>query len=74
MEVGVCGETAGDLDYAVVLLGLGLDELSMSASMINRVKDRIRNISYEKAAAITKKVFETGTADEAAAILKGELY
>ena len=43
---GVCGETAGDEKGALVLLGLGLDEFSMSAGSIPAVKNMIRKASY----------------------------
>jgi phosphotransferase system enzyme I (PtsI) len=43
---GVCGETAGDEKGALVLLGLGLDEFSMSAGSIPAVKNMIRKANY----------------------------
>ena len=43
--VGICGELAGDKKAAAVLVGLGIDELSMSAANILPVKHVIRNIS-----------------------------
>ncbi|MDL2224740.1 phosphoenolpyruvate--protein phosphotransferase [Eubacteriales bacterium OttesenSCG-928-M02] len=43
---GVCGELAGDLKGALVLLGLGLDEFSMSAGSIPAVKNMIRKANY----------------------------
>jgi len=49
IEVGMCGEFAGDEKATVLLLGLGLDEFSMSASETDNIKDVIRNTSYEKA-------------------------
>lgn len=47
--VGMCGEMAGDPLALPLLLGLGLDELSMSPGSILQCKDRIRNILFEKA-------------------------
>ncbi len=46
---GMCGELAGEPEAAAILLGLGLDEFSMSASSILSVKELIRNMSYETA-------------------------
>lgn len=43
--VGLCGELGGDLDAAPVLLGLDLDEFSMSPSMIPKLKARMRTLS-----------------------------
>jgi phosphoenolpyruvate-protein phosphotransferase len=42
--VGVCGEAAGTVSGASALVGLGCDELSMSASMIPEVKDALRRV------------------------------
>lgn len=47
--VGMCGETAGDPRIAPLLIGFGIDELSMSASSILRVKKSVNSITYEDA-------------------------
>jgi phosphotransferase system enzyme I (PtsI) len=39
IEVAMCGEMAGEPVYTMVLLGLGLDELSMNALVIPRIKN-----------------------------------
>lgn len=44
--VGVCGELAADPKAVPVLLGLGVDELSMSASSIPLVKAQIRQLNF----------------------------
>jgi len=44
IPISVCGEIAGDPRYAALLLGLGFRELSMTASSIGRVKQRIRSL------------------------------
>ena len=46
--VGVCGEMAGDPRAVPLLVGLGVDELSMSAPSIPKVKQIIRNLEYKK--------------------------
>ncbi|MBN2222839.1 MAG: phosphoenolpyruvate--protein phosphotransferase, partial [Vallitaleaceae bacterium] len=46
VKVGVCGELAGDVNSALVLVGLGVDELSMSPSMIPTVKENILKSYY----------------------------
>lgn len=46
--VGMCGEVAGDKKLAPVLLGMGLDEFSMSAGSILRARYQIRNTSKEE--------------------------
>jgi phosphotransferase system enzyme I (PtsI) len=47
--VGICGEMAGDPRTAALLVGLGVDELSMSCYDVPRVKAAIRSIRYESA-------------------------
>jgi len=47
--VGICGEMAGDPRTAVLLLGLGIDELSMSCFDLPRVKAAIRSLRSEVA-------------------------
>ena len=42
--VGVCGELAGDIEFTPMLVGLGVDELSTSASLVPRVKKAIRSL------------------------------
>jgi len=47
--VSVCGEMAGDPASALLLLGMGIDSLSMSASSLNRVKWVIRSFDAKNA-------------------------
>ena len=47
--VGVCGELAGNALVTAVLVGLGVDELSMSAPAIPAVKEQIRSFSIRQA-------------------------
>ncbi len=49
IPVSICGEMAGDPRYTALLMGLGLRELSMSATNIPRVKQRIRDIDMTAA-------------------------
>lgn len=46
--VGMCGEMAGDPIAVPILIGLGLDEFSMSASSILATRHLIRRLSYDK--------------------------
>ncbi len=47
--VGMCGEMAGEPALAILLLGLGLDEFSLSTAAIPEIKRIIRSISYSQA-------------------------
>jgi phosphotransferase system enzyme I (PtsI) len=62
--VGMCGEVAGDPLYSVLLVGLGLDELSISAYMIPEVKRIIRSITYDEAKMLVRKAMGMSTAAE----------
>ncbi len=56
--VGICGELAGDSLAAPLLLGLGVDELSMSSPSIPAVKERIRAWKYEDARTLAEKALK----------------
>jgi len=59
--VGMCGEMAGDPDLTELLVGLGLDELSMSAVTIPDVKTAIREVDTEAAEALAESVLAADT-------------
>jgi phosphoenolpyruvate-protein phosphotransferase (PTS system enzyme I) len=46
--VGVCGEMAGDVLMTPLLLGLGIDELSMGSVQVPRVKRAVQRLSWEE--------------------------
>jgi phosphoenolpyruvate-protein kinase (PTS system EI component) len=52
--VGVCGELAGEPDAAVLLAGLGVQELSMAASRIPAVKAALRETDFGSAEAAAR--------------------
>jgi len=56
IHVGMCGEFASDPLATVLLLGMGLQEFSMSAVSIPTIKNIINNNSYEKAKKICDHV------------------
>lgn len=51
IPVGVCGEMAGNPEFTEYLVGLGLEELSMSAGSLLKVKEKVRAIDSQAAAA-----------------------
>ena len=65
----MCGEMASDPNAAVLLMAMGISELSMSAPSIPRVKEKIRNISSIKAKEILADVMEMEDGDEIKAYL-----
>ncbi len=64
IEVGICGEMAAEPLYALVLLGLGFDELSMNASCIPRVKRIIRQVRRVETVELVTELLQCGTAPE----------
>ena len=54
--VGVCGEMAGDSLYTKWLIGAGIQELSMSAASIPKVKEVVINTTYEECKELVSKV------------------
>jgi len=67
--VGMCGEMAGETGMVLCLLGLGLDELSMSPVTVPKMKRLIRNLTLADAEAVTDEVLELPTGDEVTARL-----
>ncbi len=67
---GMCGEMAGDELAAPVLLGLGLDEFSMSATSILRARQIINSLSYEEMKAMAEKAVNCDTAEEVTELVK----
>lgn len=73
IEVCMCGEMAGEPMNSLVLLGLGLNELSMNPSSIPRVKRVIRQLSKQHGEAILDKLLEMKTAKEISTYLDREM-
>ncbi len=67
--VGVCGEMAGDPKNAILLLGMGVDELSMACFDLPRVKSAIRSVRFDAAQAMAREALEQPTADEVKRVL-----
>ncbi|QCT72932.1 phosphoenolpyruvate--protein phosphotransferase [Eubacterium maltosivorans] len=70
---GMCGEMAGDPMATLILLGLGMDEFSMSASSIPQVKKIIRSVSYEDARAIAEKALNLETGEEVKEMVQAKI-
>lgn len=67
---GMCGEMAGE-EYAVpLLLGLGLDEFSMSATSILPARKMVRSLNHNAMKELAKKALELDTAEAVLALVK----
>lgn len=64
IKVGMCGEFASDEKAAILLLGMGLDEFSMSASEIARIKNKLRNIKYEEVKEFADEILTLSSIEE----------
>ena len=68
---GMCGEVAGEPMAAPLLVGMGLDEFSMSASSVLKIRSLISKLdSNEMAELANKVVTEATSSDEAEALIK----
>ncbi|MCK4649410.1 phosphoenolpyruvate--protein phosphotransferase, partial [bacterium] len=68
--VGMCGEMAGEPLFTPLLLGLGLDELSMSPVVIPEIKKIIRSLTLTEAKELSKKALKLSTAQQIEVLLK----
>lgn len=71
--VGMCGEMAGEPPFALLLLGLGLDEFSASPVMIPEVKRVIRSVDLTQAKQIAEKCLSFSTGKEVERFVREKL-
>jgi phosphotransferase system enzyme I (PtsP) len=64
ISVSICGELAGDPGAAILLMAMGFDSLSMSATNLPKVKSVIRGISLGLAKDLLKEVMTMSNADQ----------
>ncbi|MEK5023260.1 phosphoenolpyruvate--protein phosphotransferase [Paenibacillus sp. FSL M7-1046] len=70
---GMCGEMAGDSTAIPLLLGLGLDEFSMSATSILPARSQISKLSAADMKEMAAKALQLGTAEEVAALVQSSV-
>ncbi|MFH1752870.1 MAG: phosphoenolpyruvate--protein phosphotransferase, partial [Candidatus Omnitrophota bacterium] len=71
--VGMCGEMAGDPSWALLLLGLGLDEFSTSPMVLPEIKKVIRAVTLKEAKEIAVKALTLRTGKEVEAYVNSKL-
>lgn len=64
IKVAVCGEMASDIQFVKLLLGLGVDELSVSPGRILMTKNEIINCHVQNWAELAEELMELKTSDE----------
>jgi phosphotransferase system enzyme I (PtsI) len=64
VHLSVCGEMAGDLLAVPILVGLGIDEFSVSPNMIPEVKRVIRSVTFDECRALVRRVSRFRTTAE----------
>lgn len=62
--VGMCGEMAGDEHAVPLLLGLGLDEFSMSATSILKTRALLKQLSVPEMQSLATEALQLATAEE----------
>ncbi|MBW6465099.1 MAG: phosphoenolpyruvate--protein phosphotransferase [Brevefilum sp.] len=62
--VGVCGELGADPQAIPILVGLGVDELSVTVPAIPTVKAQVRSLNYEETKALAQSALKCATAYE----------
>jgi len=71
--VSVCGELAGDPLGALVLLGFGIDSLSMSAGSLPRIKRVIRSVPLEHARRLAHEALDCERGEDVRQLLRDAL-
>jgi phosphotransferase system enzyme I (PtsP) len=71
--VSICGEMAGQPAAAVLLLGMGIDSLSMNAANLPRIKWVIRSFGQEQAHAVLEEAMKLESATEVRRFVNGAL-
>ena len=69
IPVSLCGEMAGEPRYTALLLGLGLRDLSMGATQLPRVKQRIRRLDLAEATRRARAIMDQSDPGRIAALL-----
>jgi len=73
IPVGVCGEMAGDPEAVTLLVGLGIDELSMSPALIPHAKSLVRSLALDRAVALAQEALDQESAQEVRRVVRQAL-
>ncbi len=70
IEVSCCGEAAGDLEFAMLLIGLGLRTLSVSSSSIPQLKRFVRSVSIQQCERAARQALALDSEVQVAAMIR----
>jgi phosphoenolpyruvate-protein kinase (PTS system EI component) len=71
--VEVCGEAAGETSLAPLLIGLGVDELSVAPAGLDELREAVRALSFSDAGEAARQALEASSARAALALARGLL-
>ncbi len=72
IDVSLCGEMAGQPEFTLLLLGLGLRKFSMAPHSIPEIKKVIRSVTIEQATKVARKIARLETDRQILSVLKDE--
>jgi phosphotransferase system enzyme I (PtsI) len=70
---GVCGESASDPAFAILLAGLGFDSVSVSRSQVDAVHNALSSLELEDAQQVAQAVLQARSAEQAKATALREI-
>jgi phosphoenolpyruvate-protein kinase (PTS system EI component) len=71
--VEVCGEAASEAEVAALLIGLGVDELSVAPARLDELRETVRRLSFDDATLAARQAVAASSASEALALSAGLL-
>jgi len=72
ISVSICGEAAGQIDFTMLLIGLGLRTVSVSPALIPRVKRIVRRVDIKQCERLARKVGSFDSERQVAAYLRDQ--
>ena len=73
LSSGVCGESASDPAFAILLAGLGFDSVSVSRSQVDAVHNALSSLEFPDAQKVAQEVLQATSAEEAKATALREI-
>jgi len=70
---GICGELGSDPYALPILIGLGIDELSVTVPSVPLVKAQVRDLKYSELQPLAQQALECATAREVRELVKKQL-